>query len=297
MRPQVSICIPVFNGATFIGETVESILAQTFADLELIVVDNASTDGTLDRVNAFSDPRVRIIQGPHVDVISNFNRATAACRGQFIKLVCADDTLTPDCVEEQVRALSAYPSGVIAAGRRNIVDTHGRPMLRDRGIKRAEELVEGSEAIALCVRNGTNLIGEPASVLMRASTFGRAGGWRHESPYMVDLDLWFRLLHHGDLVAVPKTVATFRVHGEGWTATLGSRQARQARSLFAREAARNEGNITRADLFLGAIRAQLLQFGRQIIYTRASLRGAPRPPSMKKTAQTRGDQSDLAESS
>ncbi len=273
MNPEVSICVPTFNGAAFVRETVQSVLAQTYSDFELIVMDDASTDDTLDRLSTFSDPRMRVVRGEHVGAIANFNRVIAACRGQFVKLVCGDDTLAPDCLEQQVCALRENPNAVISAGRRDIVDEHGRSILRGRGIKGVKGLVPGADAIALCVRSGTNVIGEPASVLIRASALERAGTWSDEWSYMVDLDLWFRLLHDGDLIAVPKTLATFRVHRGGWSRKLGSAQATQARALFAREAARPEARITRADLLLGAIRAQLLQYGRQIAYKLPRLPG------------------------
>jgi glycosyltransferase involved in cell wall biosynthesis len=279
---EVSICIPVYNGGAFIGETLRTVLDQTFTDFELVVVDNVSTDDTLERVGEFDDPRLRVVEADeHVDAVSNFNRATAECQGTFVKLVCADDTLVPDCVEVEVQALRDTPSAAMVAARRDIVDEHGRQLIKARGLAGMEGLVRGSDAIARCVRAGTNVIGDPATVLMRASALEHlAGPWSHRWPYMVDLELWFRLLHEGDLVAIPRTLSHFRVHRSGWTAALGSTQAKQARALFAREAERPGSHVTRRDQLMGAVRAQALQYGRQALYA------IPRPAPAAMKAET-----------
>jgi glycosyltransferase involved in cell wall biosynthesis len=279
---EVSICIPVYNGGPFIRETVRSVLDQTFTDFELVVLDNRSTDDTLQRLEEFDDPRMRVKQADdHVDAVSNFNRATAECRGELVKLVCADDTLAPDCVEVEVQALRDHPSATMVAARRDIVDEHGRQMLKGRGLAGMEGLVDGAEAIARCVRAGTNVIGDPATVLMRRSALeGLEGPWSHTWPYVVDLDLWFRLLHDGDLAAVPRTLSHFRVHRSGWSAALRSSQAKQARALFAREAERPGSRVTRGDRLLGGVRAQVLQYGRQALYA------IPRPAPAAMNAET-----------
>jgi glycosyltransferase involved in cell wall biosynthesis len=278
MSPEVSVCIPTYNAASFIGETLASVLAQTHEDLEVVVVDDGSSDDTVERVQAFAgDARLRVIAGEHVGPVDNWNRAVGACQGTLLKLVCNDDVLAPGCVERQVAALHEHPRATMATARRDIVDEHGQRLLRARGLPRMEGVVDGEDVIARCARAGTNLIGEPTSVLFRAEAFEHAGGaWSDAWPYMVDLELWFRLLRLGDMVALPATLSAFRVHRGGWTATFGATQAKQARALFRREAERPGSRVSRADLAVGAVRAQMLQYGRRVAY--ALPRGAPGVP-------------------
>lgn len=269
MSPTVSVCVPVFNGGAFIDATIESVLAQTYTDFELVVVDNVSTDDSLARIerHAADDARVRVVRADdHVGAVENFQRATAACTGRYLKLVCADDTLDPRCLELQVAALDAHPSATLAAARRAIIDETGRVVIRRRGLRGLEGLVPGPDAIARCIRGGTNQLGEPAAVLIRADALAQAGAWSDEWPYMTDLELWFRLLRLGDLVALPDVLATFRVHTTGWSAAMGKTQAQQARRLFRRELGRAEGGVARRDVAVGAVKAQALQYGRGALY-------------------------------
>lgn len=279
MSARVSVCVPVYNGGAFIDETIRSILGQTYTDFELVAVDNVSTDDTLERLHAHAqaDPRVRVIAADeHVGAVQNFQRATAECAGEYVKLVCADDTLAPRCLELQVAALDAHPGAALAACRRVIVDETGAPILREHGLRGLEGLIGGREALARCVRSGTNQIGEPAAVLMRGDVLRDAGTWSDEWPYMTDLELWFRLLHRGDLVALREPLATFRVHTTGWSAAMGGTQAQQARRLFAREGRRPDGDLSRLDLARGAATAQLLQYGRVGLYAWRNLAGRRR---------------------
>ena len=268
MTPTVSICIPVYNGATFVDETIRSVLAQTYEDFELIVVDNVSTDDSLERLGRYAARSgVRVVAAAeHVSAIENFRRATALCTGRYVKLLCADDTLAPTCLQQQVEALDAHPSASIVASRRAIADGTGRLLMRRRGLNGMRGLIPGSTAIAQCIRGGTNLIGEPAAVLVRAEALAQTGPWSETWPYVTDLELWFRLLHHGDLVALADPLATFRIHTTSWSATMGHTQADQAKRLFRREFERPGAAVRRSDILVGSLKARLLQHARRGAY-------------------------------
>ena len=121
----VSVCVPAFTAERFVGDTVRSVLAQTFGDFELLVADNHSPDNTASvaRTAAGCDPRVRVmVNDVNLGLIGNFNALVAAARGRYVKILCADDTLLPSCLEQQVRALDSNPAAVMACSRRHIVD-------------------------------------------------------------------------------------------------------------------------------------------------------------------------------
>jgi glycosyltransferase involved in cell wall biosynthesis len=279
VTPTVSVCIPVYNGGAFIDETIRSVLAQTYEDFELVVVDDVSTDDSLERLerHAAADPRVRVVAADeHVSAVENFRRATALCTGRYLKLLCHDDTLATACLAQQVAALEANPSAAIVASRRAIVDETGRVLLRRHGLSRMRGLIPGGKAIAECIRGGTNLIGEPSAVLVRAETLERTGSWSDTWPYVTDLELWFRLLNDGDLVALADTLATFRVHTTGWSATMGHTQAEQVKRLFRREFERPGGAVRRRDVVIGSLKAQLFQHARRGLYLWRNLAGRRR---------------------
>lgn len=270
MSPPVSICIPVYNGERFIASAIASVLEQTFEEFEIVVVDNASTDNTGEIVRQFDDPRVRLVRAQeHVSAVANWNRATALCNGRYVKLLCADDALEPTCLERQFTALERHPQACLAAGLRDIIDETGRPLIRARGLAGMVGFVPGHEAIARSVRRGTNVLGEPASVLIRNETMQAAGPWSGNLPYMIDLELYFRLLDRGGLVAIQESLAVFRVHGSSWSTSIARQQAKQSIELFSLWRSRPGSAITQSDALLGAFRAHALNLGRRLTYTRA----------------------------
>lgn len=279
MTPLVSVCIPVYNGERHLGEAIASVLAQTLADFELIVMDNVSTDATAAIAEAFDDPRIRVERpAEHVDVIANWNRATALCTGRYVKLLCHDDTIAPGCLELQVAALEASPGAAMVACRRDITDEHGHVLLAGRGLAGLNGYVDGADAIVRSVRAGTNIFGEPASVLLRGDVLRAIGPWSGDFPYCVDVELYFRMLEAGGLLALPVTQAIFRTHAGSWSAAVQADQARQSRQLFEAWAARPGSRVRRRDVLLGAARAEQLKLGRRVVlsswFRRLRTRGA-----------------------
>jgi glycosyltransferase involved in cell wall biosynthesis len=92
LGPQVTICIPVFNCQKYIHQAIESVIAQTFRNWEMVIVNNASTDCTLEIIHSYSDPRIRIINNEkNIGLEANWNKAVSAAQGKYIKLLPADD--------------------------------------------------------------------------------------------------------------------------------------------------------------------------------------------------------------
>ena len=278
MSPLVSVCIPAYNSARHIGETVASILAQTHADLELIVVDDCSTDGTADVVAGFDDPRLSLVRNDrNLGPVDNWNKALHACTGEFVKLVCSDDFLYESCLATQVSALEAAPTAVMSACRRDVVDDRGRVLVADRGLDGMSGSVSGLDVIGRVVSAGTNILGEPVCVLMRRTAVQRVGAFRGHVPYMIDVEYWCRLLALGDLAAVPSTLCAFRVLSTSWSNRIGRDQARQAVHLLDELAARHPDVISAGQLRQGKFRARALNRARLVLYgalrARTAIRG------------------------
>src|SRR5207248_11536007 len=92
--PAVSVCIPAYNAIRFIDEAVRSVLAQSFGDLELVIVDDASHDGTAEAAESYGDARVRLFRNPtNIGAAANWNRVVSFARRRCVKVLCGDDVL------------------------------------------------------------------------------------------------------------------------------------------------------------------------------------------------------------
>ncbi len=126
--PLVSVGVPVFNGENYLAEAIESILAQTVTDLELIICDNASTDATEEIVRRFaeSDERIRYFRNPkNLGVSPNVNLCCRHATGRYFKLLSHDDTIAPDCLEKTVAVLESDPDVVICHSLVELIDENG----------------------------------------------------------------------------------------------------------------------------------------------------------------------------
>ncbi len=129
--PRVSVAVPVYNGERYLRKTIDSLLAQTFGDLEIIITDNASTDATeqICRQYAADDPRVRYHRAEeNRGISSNFRWGFELARGQYFKWNAADDFVAPDFVQKCLAVLDSDPAVVLAFSRTMIVDEEDRPI-------------------------------------------------------------------------------------------------------------------------------------------------------------------------
>jgi glycosyltransferase involved in cell wall biosynthesis len=177
--PQLSVCIPVYNGSEFIKEAIDSVLNQSFKDLEIVVVDNQSTDDTVSIIRSYSDPRIKLfINDTNIGMIPNWNKSMEYATGKYIKILPADDLIYPGCLEKQVQILNADTEKKVAmvCGRRNIINEKGK-ILFTRGFTKTECVVSGFEAINKNVRSGGNIIGEGGAILFRKEILKRTGNF------------------------------------------------------------------------------------------------------------------------
>lgn len=234
--PRVSVCIPTYRGAGTIGAAIDSVLAQSFADFELVVVDDGSPDGTGALVAARNDRRLRLIRNArNLGPQGSWNRCLELARGEFVKLLPHDDLLHPDCLARQVQALDSDRDGRLALAfcARDVIGPDGRVLLRRRGLPGAVEgPVSRAQVLRGCLRYGTNVVGEPGAVLFRRTLAQRVGGFDMRHPYVIDLEYWLRLLEHGDGWYCDEALASFRVWRGSWSVAIGTRQSADFRGLM-----------------------------------------------------------------
>ena len=268
MTPRVSVVVPSYNNAPFIEATMDSILAQTFADFELVVADHSSSDGTWDLLQPYrADPRVRLLQTQAGGgAPANWGRVTAAATGELLKLVCGDDIIYPDCLADQVAAMDANPSVVLVAARRDLIDARGGTLVSGRGLAGLRGRVSGGVAARHTVVAGSNIFGEPACVLIRREALERAGGWDARHPYVIDEATYVKILMTGDLLGIDKALAAFRLSSSQWSVRLARHQAAQVIAFHHQRAAEAPGLLSRADVRRGDAMARVMAYVRRLAY-------------------------------
>jgi glycosyltransferase involved in cell wall biosynthesis len=262
----VSVVIPTFNSAGHVRETLEAALAQTHPRVQVCVSDHGSTDHTWDILGEYGDriSRQRITPGGGAG--RNWDAATSMATGEYLKLLCADDLITPDCVAVQVAALEAEPRAALVSAKRDLVDARGEVLVRGRGLGPLVGHHEGPAAVRALVRAGVNLLGEPGTVLMRRAALLAAGGWCDTYPYLIDQHTYMRVLAEHDMVGLDRVLASFRVTGGQWSVRLAREQARQVREVHAVSARESPGTVRGRDVRLGNARARAAALARRAAY-------------------------------
>lgn len=273
-----SVCIPAYQAERHLRVTLDSVLDQTHPNLEVVVVDNNSTDGTAAILDELTDPRVRVVRNPTtVSMVDNFNIAIRESRGDYVKLVCADDTLMPDCVQVQAAALDAMPHVKLVSARTDFIDDDGAMMRPARGLGKIVGRQPADHVVRCIVRSGTNPIGPPVAAMFRRSDFDRCGSFRPVTSFLSELDLWVRLLELGEFYGVPKTLAAFRIASDSTTALTSARsQLSQVVGFADRLAADPTWNVTTGDRVFGRLRSYDMQLRRTGLYALSAVRSGRR---------------------
>jgi len=219
--PFVSIVTPVYNGADYLADCVESILAQTHRNFEYIIVNNCSKDRTLEIARDFEkkDPRVRVHDNDtFVGVIENHNIAAKQISpaSKYCKFVSADDLIAPDCVANMVALADAHPSvgivsGYMVAGNR----------MHSVGLHYDTKVVSGHDICRATLLGGPYVFGAPTSLMYRADLVRKAGEFfpnedRSNNPH-ADTTACYLWLGESDFGFVHQVVAYARIHAESQT--------------------------------------------------------------------------------
>lgn len=210
MTPTVSVIIPAYNAAGFIGRTLESLRAQTFADFEAIIVDDGSQDETAAVVRGFveSDARLRLIQQPNGGVAVARNRALAEARGRYLANLDADDMWRPMFLERTIEALEAAgPKAMFAFAKTLWIDAH------DALLPQVDQALPPRVGYReLLVRNP---VGNGSAALMRTAAVREVGGYDanlvRDFGQSEDWQLLLQLSWRGAVVVVPEPLVLYRI--------------------------------------------------------------------------------------
>ena len=210
----VSICLPTYNGAEYVEEALRSILDQTYQDFELLIVDDGSTDATLDIVRSFSDPRIRLHRNPErLGIPANWNRCLELAAGEFVCVFHQDDVMLPENLERKVRLLSADETlGFVHSGVEALVD-ESAPSSFANWIEDAVEdtLWGGLEYFRSLLLSG-NRVCAP-TVLARRSALLEQGGFDPDLGFACDYAMWLRLCLTYRVGFLARPLVRYRWHG------------------------------------------------------------------------------------
>lgn len=223
--PTITVLMPTFNRAPLIAEAIASILQQTFADLEIIVIDDGSSDNTSDVLSAFTDQRLRVLSRPHRGISASLNAGLAEARGRYIARLDSDDLWQPDLLATLVPVLEAQADIGVVYAQADALD-HGVPVAHLQGLPlRFPDDSLRSLVYDDCTCN--------IALLARRECFGRAGPYDESLLAHEDWDMWLRVAQHFRFAFVDRVLARVRWHDDNLT---GLRSAYVADVLNSRTA-------------------------------------------------------------
>jgi GT2 family glycosyltransferase len=242
--PAVSVVMPVRDGEAFLREAIDSVLAEELSDLELVVVDDGSTDSTSSILEEYAarDARVRVHREAGDNLATAINRGFRRCRAPLFARLDADDVSIPGRLQAQVEFMNAHPEVVLLGGQALLVNESGVDFATAR-----YPLEDGELRTALAT--GNPFVHSAVAISRRA--FEAVGGYRENLDHAEDLDLWLRLAEQGKLANLPQPVVKYRIHARQISLQKQTDQAIHAEAVRVSARARAEG---RPDPLQGATR-------------------------------------------
>ena len=224
-RP-VSVCMPAFNGVRYIGAAIRSVLEQTFEEFELLVIDDSSSDGTPDVVEAVRDERVRLVRNPfRLGLVGNWNRCLELSRGECVTVFHQDDLMAPDNLESKLRFLAEQMTVGLVHSNVVEIDAEGG-LLSETWYYPPRSDDEGRHDGAAYFQRlvtGVNIVCAP-SVVMRREVFERLGGFDPRLPFTADWEMWLRTALFYDVGYLMRPLVRYRRHNGMETVKFSSSQ-------------------------------------------------------------------------
>ncbi|OGO64669.1 MAG: hypothetical protein A2030_06480 [Chloroflexi bacterium RBG_19FT_COMBO_50_10] len=224
MPPLVSIITPSYNQAGFLPETIQSVLSQDYPDVEYIIVDGGSSDGSLEIIQQVASQLAWWVSEPDQGQTDAINKGFAHAHGEILAWLNSDDPYQPGAITQAVESLLSHPEASLVYGDANLIDEHGR--LMGRFPSRQTDLpglLRGSVHIP------------------QQTTFFWSRLWKQVGPldptfrFAMDYDLWVRLARIAPLIYVPRLWANFRLHGGGKSVIMDDRCYPEMIRVYRRE--------------------------------------------------------------
>ena len=197
----VSVVIPCYNAERYLAETIESVLAQTYPAIEVIVVDDGSSDNTIGVAQRYP---VRLISQKNRRVSAARNNGIRHSRGEYVLFLDHDDRLLPRAIEIGVKLLEQNPDCLMAVGEHRYIGSHGEPL------GRSSKCTNGRDPYLTLLEH--NFVETPCSALHRRSSFSTAGMFDETLFGAEDHELYLRMARSGLIIAHDEVVSEYRQH-------------------------------------------------------------------------------------
>lgn len=226
---KVSVCIPVYNGAKYLASCLDSVLNQTYKDIEILVIDDRSTDNTVEIVERYAaiDQRIKLIKNQeNLGLVGNWLNCIELSTSLWIKFLFQDDLLASDCISRLLAAGEASDCPIVFCKREIVfeADSNSEVLNFLRGIPTWENVftnttfVTPNRVCETAIRYmALNIFGEPTSALLRRDCFNRFGLFNPYLRQRCDYEYWIRVGSHTGIALVPETLASFRLHSDSTT--------------------------------------------------------------------------------
>jgi glycosyltransferase involved in cell wall biosynthesis len=207
--PLVSIVIPVYNCKSYLAEAINSVLSQTYPRVELIVINDGSTDGSDEIINGYPESAFISLSQENIGQSATLNKGWSIANGEIHSYLSADDVLLNDTVERVVSHLNKRPDAIMVYGNYYYIDN----------LSQTKKLVCVPEINY--VRMVSDFICTPGpGAFWRKSAFQKTGGWSLDFRQIPDYDFWLKLGLHGALDHIDGFVAKYRIHAESQTCSV-----------------------------------------------------------------------------
>jgi hypothetical protein len=205
--PRISVILPVRDGGAYLAGAVASILGQTFADFELLVIDDGSRDAAVAALAplAARDPRLRLLKNPGAGLVAALNFGLAQARAELVARMDADDVALPERLARQIAFLDASPDVALVGAQVAFIDAAGAPT------GERSHFPTAPQAVAAALTDRGCVIRHPTTVARKAALIA-AGGYRPACEGAEDYDLWLRLSERARLANLPDALLDYRVH-------------------------------------------------------------------------------------
>lgn len=215
--PIISVVVPVYNGATTVKETIESVLQQTYQNFEIIVINDGSQDDTLAIVNSIQDHRIKVFSYPNAGLSASRNRGFARACGEFIAFLDADDLWIKDKLEAQLTALQQNPNAAVAYSWTDHIDEQGQ-FLRPASYTSYQGNIYARLLVGNFLACGSN-------ILIRTQVLHQVGGFDESLNSAEDWDMWLRLAACYEFVVVSRPQVLYRISPYSMSANISKMEA------------------------------------------------------------------------
>lgn len=207
--PDISVLMPVYNAGRFLDAAVRSIRLQTHRNIELIAVNDGSTDDSLQTLRRHSDEdrRIVVVDRPNGGIVDALNAGLDHCRAEFIARMDGDDVAYPQRLERQRAWMLKHPDCVAVGCQTRVVDPQGQEVSRPKRPLTSDAIEQ------YCLAKSGAAISHP-TLFLRSAVLKRLGGYRHQYRYTEDLDLYLRLTEVGGLSNLDEVLLDYRVHAQ-----------------------------------------------------------------------------------